>query len=61
MAIEKTINLNVDSKAAIKSVDGLSESINDLSVGAADVEKSTGIASKGFKGLGTAMKAAGFG
>jgi hypothetical protein len=59
--IEKTINLNVDSKAAIKSVDGLSTSINDLSVGAADVEKSTGIASKGFKGLGTAMKAAGIG
>ena len=61
MAIEKTINLNVDSKAAIKSVDGLSTSINDLSVGAADVEKSTNIASKGFKGLGTAMKAAGIG
>ena len=59
--IEKTINLNVDSKAAIKSVDGLSTSINDLSVGAADVEKSTNIASKGFKGLGTAMKAAGIG
>ena len=59
--IEKTINLNVDSKAAIKSVDGLSTSINDLSVGAADVEKSTNIASKGFKGLGIAMKAAGIG
>ena len=59
--IEKTINLKVDSKAAIKSVDGLSTSINDLSVGAADVEKSTNIASKGFKGLGIAMKAAGIG
>ncbi len=61
MAIEKTINLNVDSKAAIKSVDSLSGSINDLSTGTADVEKSTNVASKGFKGLGTAMKAAGIG
>ena len=61
MAIEKTINLNVDSKAAVKSVDGLSTSINDLSTGAVDVQKSTGLASKGFKGLGVAMKAAGFG
>ena len=61
MAIEKTINLNVDSKKAIKNVDDLSASINDLSIGAADVEKSTNIASKGFKGLGTAMKAAGIG
>jgi len=61
MAIEKTINLNVDSKAAVKSVDGLSASINDLSTGAADVQKSTGLASKGFKGLGVAMKAAGIG
>jgi len=61
MAIEKTINLNVDSKAAVKSVDGLSTSINDLSTGAVNVQKSTGLASKGFKGLGVAMKAAGFG
>jgi hypothetical protein len=61
MAIEKTINLNVDSRAAIKSVDSLSGSINDLSTGTAGVEKSTNVASKGFKGLGTAMKAAGIG
>ena len=59
--VEKTVILNVDSKKAIKSVDDLSASINDLSTGAADVEKSTNIASKGFKGLGTAMKAAGIG
>tara|TARA_R110000796_G_scaffold113232_1_gene225000 strand:+ start:4020 stop:5873 length:1854 start_codon:yes stop_codon:yes gene_type:complete len=61
MAIEKTINLNVDSKAAVKSVDGLSASINDLSTGAEDVNKGTNLASKGFKGLGVAMKAAGIG
>jgi len=78
MAIEKTINLNVDSKGAVKgvndlekSIDGLNSSLKETSGSTGSIEgvgegakkstKGIGVLSKGFKGLGTAMKAAGFG
>lgn len=61
MAIEKTINLNVDSKGAVKGIEQVNSGLAGLGEATANVEKGTSAASKGFKGLGTAMKAAGIG
>ena len=61
MAIEKTINLSVDSKGAVKGIEAVNSGLVDLGSATVDVEKGTESASKGFKGLGTAMKAAGIG
>jgi len=61
MAIEKTINLNVDSKDAVKGIEQVNYSLNDLSDATANVEKGTSNASKGFKALGVTIKAAGIG
>ena len=56
MAIEKTINLSVDSKGAVKWIEAVNSGLVDLGSATVDVEKGTESASKGFKGLGTAMK-----
>ena len=61
MAIEKTIDINVDSKDAVKGIENINYELNQLDKGAAKAEKGVGGISKGFKGLGTAMKAAGIG
>jgi len=61
MAIEKTINLSVDSKGAVKGIEAVNSGLVDLGSATVDVEKGTESASKGFKGLGTAIKAAGIG
>ncbi len=61
MVIEKTINLSVDSKGAVKGIEAVNSGLVDLGSATVDVEKGTESASKGFKGLGTAMKAAGIG
>lgn len=61
MAIEKTIDINVDSKDAVKGIEDINYELNQLDKGAAKAEKGVGGISKGFKGLGTAMKAAGIG
>lgn len=61
MAIEKTINLNVDSKDAVKGIEQVNSGLAGLGDATANVEKGTSAASKGFKGLGTAIKAAGIG
>ena len=54
MAIEKTININVEDKDALKS-------INNIEAASKGAEKGVGGISKGFKGLGVAIKAAGIG
>jgi hypothetical protein len=76
--IEKTVEIKVDSKEAVKeikglekSIDGVSESlketstnssaIGDVGGGAKKSSKGVGLLSKGFKGLGTAIKATGIG
>jgi hypothetical protein len=76
--IEKTVEIKVDSKEAVKeikglekSIDGVSESlketstnssaIGDVGGGAKKSTKGVGVLSKGFKGLGTAIKATGIG
>ena len=61
MAIEKTINLNVDSKGAVKGIEQVNSGLVSLGDATANVEKGTSAASKGFKGLGTAIKATGIG
>jgi len=61
MAIEKTINLNVDSKGAVKGIEQVNSGLVGLGDATANVEKGTSAASKGFKGLGTAIKATGIG
>ena len=79
MAIEKTVNIDVDSKDAEKGFDKLADAIKQLNDTFSKFQKTTedgleeinetskktekgvgGIA-KGFKGLGTAIKAAGIG
>ena len=61
MAIEKTVNINVDSKNAVKGIENINYELNQVDKGAAKAEKGVGGISKGFKGLGTAIKAAGIG
>ena len=61
MAIEKTINLNVNSKDAVKGIEQVNSGLVGLGDATANVEKGTSAASKGFKGLGTAIKATGIG
>ena len=78
MVIEKTIELNVNSKDASggikdleKSVEGLNSALDETKKAEGSIEglgesskkssKSVGLVSKGFKGLGGAMKAAGIG
>ena len=72
MAIEKTININVDSKDAEKNLgkvvnqfEGLGEeankSIKNIEKGVDAVSKSTKSLSAGFKGAGLALKAMGVG
>ena len=61
MAIDKTINLNVDTGNSKKDVDGVNKSLGKTG-GAADTakKKTKGLAG-GFKGMGVAMKAMGIG
>ena len=78
MAIEKTVEINVDSKGAVKGVNDLEKSIDGVNAslketsgftgsiegvgeGAKKSTKGVGGLSKGFKGLGTAIKATGIG
>ena len=61
MAVEKTVNIGVDTGDSKKKVDGVNKSLGKTG-GAADTakKKTKGLAA-GFKGLGTAMKAMGIG
>ena len=79
MAIEKTVNIDVNSKDAEKGFDKLADAIKelnntfskfqkttedgleDISKTSKKTEKGVGGISKGFKGLGVAIKAAGIG
>ena len=79
MAIEKTIELNVDSKGAqadfgkladaiqelnksfSKFSDTTEKGLDDITESSKKTQKGVGLISKGFKGLGLAMKAAGIG
>ena len=59
MAIDKTINLNVDTGDSKKDVDGLNSALGKTGGSAETAKKKTKGLAGGFKGLGTAMKALG--
>ena len=61
MAIEKTINIDVESKDALAGIGKIDSGLNGLDKKAVTASKGVGRISKAFKSLGVAMKAAGIG
>ncbi len=61
MAIEKTINIDVQSKDALAGIKSIDSGLTGLDKSAVTAGKGVGRISKAFKGLGTAIKAAGIG
>lgn len=61
MAIEKTINIDVESKDALAGIKSIDSGLTGLDKSAGTASKGVGGISKAFKGLGTAIKAAGIG
>ena len=61
MAIEKTINIDVESKDALAGIDKIDKGISGLDDGAKNASKGVGGISTAFRGLGVAIKAAGIG
>ena len=61
MAIEKTINIDVQSKDALAGIKSIDNGLSGLDKSAEKGSKGVGGVSKAFKGLGTAIKAAGIG
>jgi len=61
MAIEKTINIDVQSKDALAGIKSIDSGLTGLDKSAEKGSKGVGGVSKAFKGLGTAIKAAGIG
>ena len=60
MAIEKTIILKADMKEALDRLGAVEKSLEDINDTTKKTEQSTGSLATGFKGVGLAMKAAGF-
>jgi hypothetical protein len=61
MAIEKTINIDVESKDALAGIGKIDSGLNGLDKRAVTASKGVGRISKAFRSLGVAMKAAGIG
>ena len=61
MAIEKTINIDVESKEALAGIKSIDSGLTGLDKSAVTAGKGVGGISKAFKSLGVAMKAAGIG
>ena len=61
MAIEKTINIDVQSKDALAGIKSIDNGLSGLDKSAEKGSKGVGGVSKAFKSLGTAIKAAGIG
>jgi len=61
MAIEKTINIDVESKEALAGIKSIDSGLTGLDKSAVTAGKGVGRISKAFKSLGVAMKAAGIG
>ena len=60
MAVEKTVELKIDAEEALKRLDAVEASLKDIQKTTKKTEKATSSLAKGFKGVGLAMKAAGF-
>ena len=61
MAIEKTINIDVESRDALAGIKSIDKGLTGLDDGAKKGSKGIGKVSNAFKGLGVAIKAAGIG
>ncbi len=61
MAIEKTIDITVDNKDAIKGINQINDKLGDIDVNSKDAADGVKGIARSFKGLGTAIKAAGIG
>ena len=61
MAVEKTVELKIDAKEALKRLEAVENQLEDISESIKKNEKNTNSLAEGFKGIGGAMKAAGFG
>ena len=60
MAVEKTIELKIDAKEALQKLESVEDQLKDINDSTKKTEESTGSLAGGFKGVGLAMKAAGF-
>ena len=61
MAIEKTVELKIDAKEALKRLDAVEKQLSDINKTAKKTEKGTSALAKGFRGIGLAWKAIGIG
>ena len=61
MAIDKTVNVKVDTGDSKKKVDGVNKSLGKTGGAAETATKKTKGLAGGFKGMGVAMKAMGIG
>jgi len=60
MAQVKTVELKIDAEEALKRLEAVENQLKDINDSTKKTEKSTDSLAKGFKGVGLAMKAAGF-
>ncbi len=60
MAIEKTFTFNVDTKEALERLEAVEKQLEEIADTNKKTESAVGKLAKGFKGVGLAMKAAGF-
>jgi len=61
MSQTKTVTLQIDAKEALKRLDAVEKELGEISKTSKKTESALGKMAKGFKGVGLAMKAAGFG
>tara|TARA_R100000655_G_scaffold15824_2_gene34882 strand:- start:282 stop:1772 length:1491 start_codon:yes stop_codon:yes gene_type:complete len=61
MAIEKTVELKIDAKEALKRLDAVEKELSDINKTAKQTEKGTAALATGFRGIGLAWKAIGIG
>jgi len=61
MAIEKTVELKIDAKEALKRLDAVEKELADINKTAKQTEKGTTALATGFRGIGLAWKAIGIG
>jgi hypothetical protein len=61
MAIEKTVELKVDAEEALKRLEAVEKELGEINESSKKTEQSTGKLSKGFSGMGLALKGMGIG
>ena len=61
MSVKKTIEIEARVDKAEKDLEGVAAGVQSIDKNLKDVKKSSGVAAKGIKGIGSALKAAGIG